>query len=120
MQTIGERIVFLREELDISQIKLADKVGLTNTTLYKYEKNICEPKGEIIARLASALNTTADFILGRTPDFSPLKKESGEESFRKQRENELVQSFRRLSDENKARVEERIYSLLEAQSPAEE
>ena len=52
MDTIGERIIFLRENLDLSQVKLAALIGITKMTLYKYEKNICEPRGEIIARLA--------------------------------------------------------------------
>lgn len=116
MNSIGERIIFLRENLDLSQVKLAELTGITKMTLYKYEKNICEPKGEIIARLSSALNTSTDFLLGLTSDFTPLNISSCEGPFKKQRENELVFCFRKLSDENKARVEERISSLLEAQS----
>ena len=112
MQTIGERIVFLREEMDISQIKLADMVGLTNTTLYKYEKNKCEPRSEIIARLSDVLNTTADFLIGRTNDPSPLVKNPEKEELY-QKNNELINKFNLLPKEDQIRIEERINTLYE-------
>lgn len=116
MDTIGERIIFLRENLDLSQVKLAALIGITKMTLYKYEKNICEPRGEIIARLADALNTTADFLLGRTQSPAPLAGQTPEGEFQKKRENDLIRYFRHLSSENQAKIEERIAILLESQT----
>jgi transcriptional regulator with XRE-family HTH domain len=114
MDTIGERIVFLREGREMTQVKLAEKIGITKMTLYKYEKNICEPRGEIIANLADALNTTADFLLGRTKNQAPMKTNSITEST-KELENNLIFKFRQLSSENQIRIRERIDVLLEQQ-----
>lgn len=69
MDTIGERIIFLREEREISQKALAIEIGITATTLSRYENGIYEPKAEIIRRLAVALNTTSDFLIGLCTDF---------------------------------------------------
>ena len=112
MKTIGERIVFLREELDITQTQLAEMVGLTKMTLYKYEKDKCEPRSEIISRLSDALNTTADFLIGRTNDPSPIKSNSSiESSYNKS--NELISKFNKLTKEEQIRIEERINIMLE-------
>lgn len=115
MKTIGERIIFLRENIDLSQVKLADKIGITKMTLYKYERNISEPRGEIIARLAKALNTTADFLLGLTNN--PTARATNPELENKLKsENEMLVKYRALSSVNKAKIEERIDILLEQQS----
>lgn len=67
MDTIGERIIFLREEREISQKALAIEIGITATTLSRYENGIYEPKAEIIRRLAVALNTTSDWLMHGFP-----------------------------------------------------
>lgn len=115
MQTIGERIIFLRENIDLSQVKLAEKIGITKMTLYKYERDICEPRGEIIARLAQALNTTTDFLLGLTNSPIPRTLNQDIENELKS-ENEMLVKYRGLSGVNKAKIEERIDILLEQQS----
>lgn len=115
MDTIGERIIFLREGLEMTQVSLAEKIGITKMTLYKYEKNICEPRGEVIARMADALNTTSDFILGRTKNQSPLKPNCDDEAV-KETENNLICKFRRLTPENQAKIAERIEVFLEQQT----
>ena len=115
MQTIGERIIFLRENIDLSQIKLANKIGITKMTLSKYEHDINEPRGEIIARLAKALNTTTDFLLGLTNDPAPHSSNSAVE-YAQKAENELLIKFRHLTDGNKAKIEERVDILLEQQN----
>lgn len=63
--TIGRRIRTARESMDISQSELAEKIGVSKQTLYKYENgiitNIPSDKIEAIARV---LNTTPASIMG--------------------------------------------------------
>jgi transcriptional regulator with XRE-family HTH domain len=66
VQSIGDRILEMRKELNISQKKLADKVGITEASLSRYENSLREPKAEIIGRIASALGVSVDYILGNT------------------------------------------------------
>ena len=68
---IGKRIEYLRRKLDITQKQLAEKAGITEASLSRYENNLREPKAEIIIKLAIALETSADFLLGRTNNPSP-------------------------------------------------
>lgn len=112
MKTIGERIIFLREEQGMKQTELADRIGITKMTLYKYEKDKCEPRSEIISRLCDVLGTTADFLIGRTNDPSPLQRDDEkEQDYLKQ--NTFLQAFNRLSKEDQIRISERMEVLLE-------
>ncbi|MGF7057763.1 helix-turn-helix domain-containing protein [Brassicibacter mesophilus] len=66
MVSIGDRISSLRKELNLNQKELADKVGLTEASLSRYENNLREPKAEIIARIAKVLGCSTDYLLGQT------------------------------------------------------
>ena len=63
MKTIGEKILILRENLNMKQKELADLVGITEATLSRYENNKREPRGEIVTRLAKILNVSTDYLL---------------------------------------------------------
>lgn len=62
---IGDRIKKRRELLDISQIELAEKIGVSKQTLYKYENNIVTNiPSDKIENLAKFLKTTPAFLMG--------------------------------------------------------
>lgn len=113
MKTIGERIVFLREELEMSQKELAARIGIPPTSLSRYENNQYEPKAEILKRLALALQTSSDFLLGMTDDFKRFSE--SEPVGLTAEEQRLITQYRKLSDENKIRLHERTLSLLDMQ-----
>ena len=104
MASIGDRIVNLRKELNLSQKELAEKVGITEASLSRYENDLREPKAEIITRLSNALNCSTDYLLGKT-DFKgettlpndKLYKDSIEYRNFKEIENRVL---KRLIDEN--------------------
>lgn len=115
MNTIGERIVFLREELDMSQKELAYTIHIAPTSLSRYENNYYEPKAEILFRIAKALNTTSDFLLGLTdiyqkpegPNYTPLGLNA--------EEHRLLSYYRKLNDTNRIRIFERTQTLYDLQ-----
>lgn len=55
MNTIGERIKLAREKIGMSQVDMADKIGVSKQNLYKYERglvtNIPSDKIELIGKL---------------------------------------------------------------------
>ena len=114
MKTIGKRLVFLRERYDIKQKDLAKAVHVTEASLSRYENDLREPKAEVIAALARELNTSADFILGLTADYSPKIKDEHWDSL-SEAESIYINSYRNLNTENKLRLDERIKVLLEQQ-----
>ena len=112
MTTIAEQHIFLMENLDMKQTELADKIGISKQSLYKYLHCKCEPRAEIIAKMAIVLNTSADYIVGLTNDNRPIKRDNEKENTA-QKENEFLSKYRQLSAEDKIRIEERINILLE-------
>lgn len=115
MNTIGERIVFLREECDMSQKELAYAIDIAPTSLSRYENNLYEPKAEILLRLASVLNTTSDFLLGLTDTYKKPKGTGQKPTGITASEHQLLSSYRKLDRENQVRVLERIDTLLDVQ-----
>ena len=112
MNTLGERISFLRDNMEMTQMELAEKIGITPMTLAKYTKDLNEPRSSTIAKMAQVLNTTSDYIIGLTNDYTSSNTESL--SLPNKREQDLLFSFRKLSEKDKIRVEERILTLLDA------
>jgi len=119
LKSIGERLIFLMENKDMKQKELADKIGISKQSLYKYTHDLCEPRGEIIAKMAEVLETTADFIVGLTKDFDSIRKNTQPEALKSEskadRLNVVINKIKRLSDENFNKIEERIDVLLEIQ-----
>lgn len=63
--TKGERIKHIREKRGISQVALADMIGVSKQTLYKYENDIITniPSSKIEA-IAFATGTTPWYLMG--------------------------------------------------------
>lgn len=114
--TTGERIVFLREERDISQKDLASALHITAATLSRYENNIYQPKLEFICEMCKILNTTSDFLLGFSMQYEPTNETLPNSIPLNADEKNLLKKYKKLSKENKIRIDERIVTLLELQS----
>lgn len=65
MYTLGEKITQLLTENNMSQRELAARIDSTEMSVSRYVHNTRQPKGDVLARIASALNTTTDELLGR-------------------------------------------------------
>ncbi len=72
MDGIGERIETLMKEEKLSQRELAAMAGVTEAALSRYINNERQPKADILANIATALNTTSDYL---------IKGETSEEDF---------------------------------------
>ena len=109
MNTLDERIIFLRELRGISQKELAMRLDITAASLCRYENNVYDPKGEILTNLCKILHTNADFLLGLTYDYhmqkTPVKLSDSDWK--------MLRLYKQLSPEDKIRVEERILTLSE-------
>ncbi|MDZ5760740.1 helix-turn-helix transcriptional regulator [Carnobacterium maltaromaticum] len=65
MDTLGERIKFLREGKNLTQTELAEILGMkTYTTVSKWESNDNFPKGKDLKKLAETFNVSSDYLLG--------------------------------------------------------
>lgn len=63
MESMGDRIKRLREKKGMTQKELAAAANITEASLSRYENNLRDPRPEILARLARALDTTTDYLI---------------------------------------------------------
>ncbi len=61
---MGERIKTLRYKKSMTLGDLANIVGVSKTSISKYENDKATPKAEILEKLALALDTTPAYIMG--------------------------------------------------------
>ncbi len=66
------RIKELRKKRNITQIRLSIAAEVSQETISAYESNKAEPKMEKLVKIADFLNTTTDYLLGRTDNDAPL------------------------------------------------
>ena len=62
--SLGARIRELRTLSALSQAQLAEKIGVNTSAVSLWENDVNEPKASYIARLALALDVSADYLLG--------------------------------------------------------
>lgn len=86
--SVGKRIETLRKSKKISQEDLAEKVGVSRTTIYKWESGASVPNYANMQALARALETTVSFFTDET-SFECDEEEKEKESAR---ENEVALS----------------------------
>lgn len=104
--SVGKRIETLRKSKKISQEDLAEKVGVSRMTVYKWESGTSVPNYANMQALARALETTVSFFTDET-SFECDEEEREKESAR---ENEIA-----LSVENELCAADITY-----ENPAEE
>lgn len=66
MKEVAERLRSLRESVKLSQVKMADIVGVKQSSLKRYEQNQASPTFETLTRYADYFDVSMDYIFGRT------------------------------------------------------
>ena len=61
--TIGEKLRAARLALNLSQVELAEMVGITERSIYNYEQTETYPKPTVLKKLADALNVTVTYLM---------------------------------------------------------
>lgn len=67
------RIRDLREDHDLTQTKLANLIGMSQTGYSKYETGENDVPTSILIKLALLYNTSIDYILGLTNEKKPYR-----------------------------------------------
>ena len=67
--TVGERIKARRKQLGISADDLAAAIGVSRSTMFRYEKGDIEKvPGDTLVPIANALHTTPQYLMGWLSD----------------------------------------------------
>lgn len=77
----AQRLQSLRTKLELSQDDLAKRAGLQGTAVSHFETGTRKPSFDNLRRLADALETTVDYLMGRTTDPAAIATE-GDQLFR--------------------------------------
>lgn len=63
MKTLGEKIKILRKVNNLTQKELALKIGITASTITKYENGQLEPNIEVLNKIATTFNISVSTLI---------------------------------------------------------
>ena len=73
-QNIGQFISYRRKEKNLTQAQLAEKLGVSNKTISKWETGKCMPDYSVVNRLCEALEiTVAELMDGEAAETSSVR-----------------------------------------------
>lgn len=118
--TTGERLKLRRKEIGFSAEKVADQLGVSPATIYRYEKGDIEKiPVDSLAELAKILQTTPAYLMGWESQADQaeindlLAQIQASEEKEQSRIAEMIQDFKKLNDDGKAKAIERVHELTE-------
>jgi transcriptional regulator with XRE-family HTH domain len=68
MDDFGERLAQIREDAGLSQTKLAERVGTSQSAISQMEKGDRKPSFDMLRQLAAALGVSPAYLLGPEPE----------------------------------------------------
>lgn len=68
MMTLGERIKQLRTKAKFTQLDMGKKLNMGSSNFGHIENDRVTPSSTVLQKIADILNTTTDYLLGRTDD----------------------------------------------------
>lgn len=66
MRIFSKRLKELRTERGISQITIAEAIGVSQSMLTRWESDECEPTASNIIALSNFFEVPTDYLLGKT------------------------------------------------------
>lgn len=101
MPSLAERIRNRREALQMTQEELGELIGKDQKQVWRYETGANQPTAAVLSKIAVALETTTDWLLGLT-DFQerPLRGEGDLDDI----ERETVELLRRQDAQTRKRM----------------
>jgi transcriptional regulator with XRE-family HTH domain len=64
---LAQRLMELRQAAGLTQMQLAEKLGVHHSNIAFWELSGTSPRGEVLPKLAHALGVSVDALLGVTP-----------------------------------------------------
>jgi len=77
MDIVADRMLMLRESINLSQMKLSKALGLSQSAINRYEHNQVAVPDKVLIKYADFFDVSADYLLGRTdkPEGVPYNHE---------------------------------------------
>ena len=112
----SNKFKFLREKMGLSQMDLGEKLGVTQQSVYAWERGDALPRLQTAIALAELYNVSIDYILGRTNNPSTQIEPTVEDDELRARAIDQVSS---LSDPELERVMDFLAGLSAGREIAE-
>lgn len=71
---VYQRIRDLREDSDMTQQAMADKLYINRRTYSSYEVGVRTPSPEILGKIADVFGTSVDYLMNRTDEKKPYQR----------------------------------------------
>ena len=62
----GDNIMLVRKKKKLSQAALGKLIGTSGDVIGRYERGDISPSVDVVAKIADALETSVDYLLGKT------------------------------------------------------
>lgn len=113
--TVYERIKNRRNELELSVDYVAEALGVSRTTVYRYESaEIEKVPTSIIEKLAKVLHTTPGYLMGWTesPERTSTQDTGKSKNDLTNEELLILSMYRMLSEKNRKKVIDKIQDIM--------
>lgn len=100
----------LRDERGISQQKLADAIGMSQSSINDYENRGIEPDISTLVRIADYFETSVDYIVEHTHIRRRIEEVS--EYALNEREAELIKGYRAIPASGRKVVDDMVAEML--------
>ncbi|MGN1194573.1 MAG: helix-turn-helix domain-containing protein [Acutalibacteraceae bacterium] len=92
----------LRQKKGLSQQQLADIIGVSQQSVYKYEKQNVEPELSVLISMADYFETSVDYLIGHSDVNHKIEKIQPFEL--NAEEAKLIRDYRKLSKSEKESI----------------
>lgn len=101
----SELLTDLRKEYNLSQMQLAEQIGVSQSTIAKLEIGRNEATASTLAKLAAFFDVSTDYLLGLSDEYEGTGKSApAAPAALPLDESELLRNYRALSYSGKARA----------------
>lgn len=124
MSIFSERLKELRLQHNLSMAQLAQKTGITDATICKWENDLTEPKASNLLSIAHYFEVSIDFLLGLENDFGAKMYDTPKPLIKctSQKESTFLMDYRKLPEELRHLAEayvKKLVALHETSIPAQ-
>ena len=107
--SIGSRIKEARISKKMTQLELAEKIGVTKGAIANYENEVSVPKHEILFKLMVELSVDANYL------YQDLLRDVSEEIILSSDEKEMIKAIRKLNPDDEKMIEDLLHRLVAEQ-----
>ncbi len=107
----------LRKEFNYNQNDVAEKIGVTRSTVSDWETQRSEPSVAQLNKIADLFNVSIDYLVGREDDFGVI---SSSESSLNGEEERLLSLFRQLPNTRKKTILDTMSDMVSARKLSED